>query len=68
MRWLLVVQCALAQQATGMKVSPADFGAPEEYWDDLSSIAAPGSQQKFGDMHGMIDHNAGAGAKLVFSS
>ena len=56
---------AFAQiSALGDKVTPADFGAPAEYCDELSSLAPKGNLlEKHGDMHGMIDHNAGHGAR-----
>lgn len=69
-KWLLTVQCALCSQMTGMAVTPADFGAPEEYADYVvpqATQATPSSQQKWGDMHGMIDHNSGLNAKACFA-
>ena len=62
----LVVQCALCSQITGMNVMPADFGAPEEY-DDYGDMVSGMMPNKQGDMAGMIDHNAGVGARMVFS-
>jgi hypothetical protein len=53
-------------QITGMKVTPKDFGTPEEFADELIQPADQ-SQQQFGDMHGMIDHNSGVGAKACFA-
>jgi hypothetical protein len=68
MKWLMVVQCHLANMAIGMEVSPADFGCPEEYVEDLSQLPAQGNpNQQLGDMHGMIDGNAGRGTRMVFA-
>jgi len=64
MKWLMVVQCELCKHAIGINVTPADFGAPAEYQNDLESLGAkPDPYAKHGDMHGMIDHNAGHGAR-----
>jgi len=66
MKWLLVVQCHVASQATGMQVSPADFGAPIAYSDEFNAQPMP-TNQKWGDMHGMIDGNSGANARACFA-
>ena len=66
MKWMLIVQCHIASQATGLQVTSADFGAPIEYQDEMEAQPAQ-PPQKWGDMHGMIDHNSGANAKLCFA-
>eukprot|EP00322_Chrysochromulina_rotalis_P013188 CAMPEP_0115849576 /NCGR_PEP_ID=MMETSP0287-20121206/11522_1 /TAXON_ID=412157 /ORGANISM="Chrysochromulina rotalis, Strain UIO044" /LENGTH=70 /DNA_ID=CAMNT_0003303551 /DNA_START=217 /DNA_END=429 /DNA_ORIENTATION=+ len=66
MKWLLQVQCHIASQATGMVVQPTDFGAPLSYLDEFATPKVK-TDGKWGDMHGMIDHNSGANAKLCFA-
>ena len=65
MKWLIHVQCHIATQATGMQVTAADFGAPIEYQEEMEEPVRP--PQRWGDMHGMINHNSGAKAKLCFA-
>ena len=59
----VVVQCALCAKAFGMEISPLDFGAPPEFAEELATLGSSGVQDAPGDMLGMIDGNAGNGAR-----
>ena len=62
--WLIRVQAALASKALGMKVTPADFGAPFE--PALLNSATKHNPNDY-DLKGFIDHSRGAGAAAAMT-
>ena len=62
--WLIRVQAALASKALGMRVTPADFGAPFE--PALLSSVTKHNPNDY-DLKGYIDHSRGAGAAAAMT-